>query len=535
MFSCKVTLSGPIITITPNLDQFDEGFRNLLTKLDEAVQSVPVLFQDSLFHPYTQPILYGKMENYKAESENIPFVHGHEDSCEAIMVQMREALVEAFEVCDLEMDAYKATASEFSDKAKNEEGEQSKLVDVETDVDSLKSKLANLTAQQSLAKGIRDQQNMSIFRADFKPLKRTILPNISKTIIQMQDALPKLGREKMENFNIDCKSLKEKLDFELKTCEDYVNNMDIKEKLKLRFNQLQSKLEAIENVYLIMKNIPVPVSTEDKNSLKNLKSQLKSLGTKVQDKIKAHADILERFSETLESEQLALKETVAALLQEVRTPALLELEATADEVKPTLAKIEQMLKQASAKVLQYNQYEKKYGFHITEYLELVAAEQMLKSINTVWKCTEDWDGLYTNWATVEFSLLEVDDCEEGTAMIELEIEEAKESIGSSPMSQDLMAKVNATTQRLPVLKDLRTPALKERHWKQISEVVGADLTSSGKKITMELLEKYNVFSYGSDIARIVRAASQEEQLDFMISELKQTWTEEKLTIKLCHG
>ena len=144
--------------------------------------------------------------------------------------------------------------------------------------------------------------------------------------------------------------------------------------------------------------------------------------------------------------------------------------ATADEVKPTLAKIEQMLKQASAKVLQYNQYEKKYGFHITPYLELVAAEQMLKSINTVWKCTEDWDGLYTNWATVEFSLLEVDDCEEGTAMIELEIEEAKEVIGASPMSKDLMSKVNATTQRLPVLKDLRTPALKERHWKQISEV-----------------------------------------------------------------
>ena len=152
------------------------------------------------------------------------------------------------------------------------------------------------------------------------------MPNISKTIIQLQDALPKLGREKMENFNEDCKSLKDIIDFEFKTADDYVNNMDIKEKLAQRFNQLQSKLEAIENVYLIMKNIPVPVSTEDKNSLKNLKSQLKSLGTKVQDKIKAHADILERFSETLEREQLALKETVASLLQEVRSPALLELE-----------------------------------------------------------------------------------------------------------------------------------------------------------------------------------------------------------------
>ena len=101
VFSCKVTLNGPIIIISPNLDKFDEGFRNLLTKLDEAVQSVPVLFQDVIFNPYTQPILYGKMENYRAESENFPFVHGHEESCEAIMMQIRQALVEAFEVCDL--------------------------------------------------------------------------------------------------------------------------------------------------------------------------------------------------------------------------------------------------------------------------------------------------------------------------------------------------------------------------------------------------------------------------------------------------
>ena len=46
-----------------------------------------------------------------------------------------------------------------------------------------------------------------------------------------------------------------------------------------------------------MKNIPVPVSTEDKNSLKNLKSQLKQLGQKVEEKIIAHKDILSRWLE----------------------------------------------------------------------------------------------------------------------------------------------------------------------------------------------------------------------------------------------
>ena len=74
-----------------------------------------------------------------------------------------------------------------------------------------------------------------------------------------------------------------------------------------------------------------------------------------------------------------------------------------------------------------------------------------------------------------------------------------------------------------MLKDLRTEALKERHWKQISEIVGADLSTSGKKITMEVLDKYNVFDFGTEIARIVKTATQEEQLDCMINDLKNTW------------
>jgi hypothetical protein len=56
-------------------------------------------------------------------------------------------------------------------------------VDAETDVESLQTRLSTLTDQQTLAKGIKDTQNVSIFRADFRPLKRIILPNISKVYL----------------------------------------------------------------------------------------------------------------------------------------------------------------------------------------------------------------------------------------------------------------------------------------------------------------------------------------------------------------
>ena len=68
VFVCKVTLVGECITITPDLEKFENGFHNLLTRLNESVESVPVLFDDSVFNPYSQPILYGKMENYKVHT-----------------------------------------------------------------------------------------------------------------------------------------------------------------------------------------------------------------------------------------------------------------------------------------------------------------------------------------------------------------------------------------------------------------------------------------------------------------------------------
>ena len=64
-----------------------------------------------------------------------------------------------------------------------------------------------------------------------------------------------------------------------------------------------------------MKNIPVPVSTEDSNSLKSLRSQLKAIGGKVTTKVRAQSDILQRFEHTMATEQEALRETITSLFQ----------------------------------------------------------------------------------------------------------------------------------------------------------------------------------------------------------------------------
>ena len=88
-------------------------------------------------------------------------------------------LSEAFESCIAELGPYSETAREFSELPESD----SSSVHAETDVESLQTRLSSLTEQQTLAKGIKDTQNVSIFRADFRPLKRIVLPNISKVCL----------------------------------------------------------------------------------------------------------------------------------------------------------------------------------------------------------------------------------------------------------------------------------------------------------------------------------------------------------------
>lgn len=296
-----------------------------------------------------------------------------------------------------------------------------------------------------------------------------------------------------------------------------------------------------------MKNIPVPVSTEDSNSLKGLSSQLSSIRTKVHDKVREHANLPVRFEAALEEELGVLRSQVANLFQEVRSPVLLELESTVEEVRPVLAKLEAGLGQARARVLQYNGYEQAHGLPFSEHLDLVAAEMVLAALKTVWRCTEEWDQMYSQWATAEFSSLDVEELIDGTGLVEFELEEARETLGPNPMASDLSERVERTKRKIPVLTDLRAEALRDRHWKAISEVVGADLsgsiasassratTSAGKKVTIEVLDKYRVFDYAAEIARIVRTAALEQQLDSLVDDLRRTWTERRLDIRSAHG
>jgi hypothetical protein len=523
------------VTYTPDISVFNSTFSSYLSRLNEILASVPSLLQDKVFCPFTQPMLYGKLESYnpKAEDETV-FFSGHHERCQDLLAALKRTLSEAFVMCEIEMTPYTKTAFEFCQPQHfpSSSGGSDKT-NVETDVEVLKATLSSLQQQQAAIKSVRDSKAVSFFKVDLRLFKRTVLPNISRAITKLQESLPKVGREKMEDFGEDAKALKDKIEFEPKSTEDYVVNMDVVDKMNESFDALEYKLLAIENVYSIMNEIPIPISADDKSSLKGLKALMNSLAQKIQERIKVQAEVLPHFRKKLETEERILRETIQNALKDVKNPTLLEAEASIEEIKPTLNKMESVLVQSRERVLRYNEYEKTYGFAFSEYFELIAAEQTLAALKMLWKCVEAWDKIYDEWSTVNFELLDVHECQEKTDKIKMQIMQSQEVLGENPVSSDLGEKVNTMLSNLPCLMDLKAKSLKERHWKMISDVVGSDLKAH--KVTLGFLEQNNVFNFAHNVVRIVRTAEMEEQLDGLVENLRKSWTEKKLSMVSRHG
>ena len=60
-----------------------------------------------------------------------------------------------------------------------------------------------------------------------------------------------------------------------------------------------------------------------------------------------------------------------------------------------------------------------------QYEDFSESEKILKATKKVWECTEEWESMYSEWAVVEFSHLNVEDVEAGTELIEFDLGEAR--------------------------------------------------------------------------------------------------------------
>lgn len=98
---------------------------------------------------------------------------------------------------------------------------------------------------------------------------------------------------------------------------------------------------------------------------------------------------------------------------------------------------------------------------------------------------------------------------------------------------NLKTKITMFKRAMPIVSSLRNPALKDRHWVELTNLIGVQIKGD-KTLTLGRLLELHMFEHQEKISEISSQASNEATLEQMLQKIKDYWKKTDLEL-LAHS
>ncbi|VDO08408.1 unnamed protein product [Rodentolepis nana] len=158
--------------------------------------------------------------------------------------------------------------------------------------------------------------------------------------------------------------------------------------------------------------------------------------------------------------------------------------------------------------------------HFVE-LDGIIAELNLKRL--LWNCLSEWEVISKGWDEAEFSTLDPEKITNTTMKYLKSIAQLERGLVPNNVVPILRQNVDEVRLILPTLNDLRNPALKDRHWTLLEDIIGFKMSELEAPLTLGKLKELKAFSKVAEIQEIAAMASSEASLEALLKKVENAW------------
>ncbi|RZC40467.1 DHC N2 domain containing protein [Asbolus verrucosus] len=215
-----------------------------------------------------------------------------------------------------------------------------------------------------------------------------------------------------------------------------------------------------------------------------------------------------------------------------RDPPILTME----EMEECVAAVEdlvQKLQEDKQEADQINEEEQLLDFDPSLFLNLQKMLTVIDPYDKLWHTVLDWHVQYDVWYYGPFAELdaeEVSDYVENTWKV---LYKLSKSLHDNPaarrIAEMVRAKVEKFRQFVPVLQTVCNKGLQQRHWNQISEIVGTEIVPTPESTLNDMIEA-GLPKFTAQLEDISAAATKEYELEKNLKKMKEEWTDIKFEL-----
>ncbi|KAK7827526.1 hypothetical protein U0070_026732 [Myodes glareolus] len=164
--------------------------------------------------------------------------------------------------------------------------------------------------------------------------------------------------------------------------------------------------------------------------------------------------------------------------------------------------------------------------------DLQNLEKELDALQQVWEITRDWEESWNQWKTGCFLTLQTEAMESTAHGLFRRLTRlAKEYKDRNwEIIETTRSKIEQFKRTMPLISDLRNPALRERHWDQVKDEVQREFDQESESFTLEQIVQLGMDQHVEKIAEISASATKELAIEVGLQNIAKTWDVTQLDI-----
>eukprot|EP00762_Andalucia_godoyi_P004499 ANDGO_05184.mRNA.1 Dynein-1-beta heavy chain len=381
---------------------------------------------------------------------------------------------------------------------------------------------------RDLKSDIENEETTSVIdflRVESGPLKNSLVSHCVQWENKFTQLLNTISIKELntlyEYFSSNSAKVK-KMPKDLRQLGESISLVDALQKEEER---IHSRFEPLSQQYAVLEKFDVQVSDDELDRLRGLENGFLSFQKTVADSKKMLQSKKEGFKSELLRDLDLFSKGLVSLREEFTTRAPFSSEFAVPDAYAIIEEFRAALSQR-----QQREAELKSGLKIFEidnppYREMAEVSKEVDLLHDIWHLVEEWNTSYDNWKLGAFSGLKIDEMETQAQGYVKRLVRLGRDIKGWTVWTSLKKRVDQFRATMPLIQDLKNPAMRDRHWTQLMDEIGKEFDPKAEAFTLEKVMELGLDQFGEAISSLSTSAAKELSIEQALQKIESTWGE----------
>ena len=516
------------ITMHPTQDELLKVVNDIIKDAIEVVGSLSTVFNSPILEMYVMPD--GEVDEEDEDLE--PMDIGTVIKQSPIFVQSKETIDKQIKKAYKAIKSYVGVFEPYRQlyfMNKKNTAEVS-LHFEEGTVESFQIAIADYRAQIDKFALVPKFADVGMAFVDSDDLKAQLIPSPVACLKAIQDWIPQLGAKRCQELLDELAYMNPIIAGDPKSVEDYVLKKKTKDKSNETMDEIKERQRYISTLCIMMDDNAWPLPDNLKALTRMLRDAIPQLETNIQVSDGKEEEEMKKFITQVGEDVPKMLKNVSGVREQLDNNILSNPDAEDAKVLKFISGLQSDFTKCKEKAEKLQEYQAVLKLNVDDFevLDDVNADLQLKS--RLWNDKAEWAGLREKVLGTPFGIFDVNSLEKDLARFNKTVFLAGKALPNNKVVNILKSSVEEFNPVLPVVTDLRSDSLKDRHWEQIHELVGCEIQGQTELTLQDLITK-GVTGFQEDIAAIATTAQQEAILEEMMAKVTNIWTIMQLEVK----